>query len=569
MKLGMAPRLALVLALLAVLASGLTGYYAYTTSRRLLIDSAEKSLLTATQVLGERFVTALGGAAGDARLLARLAESQVADAASLAATAHALLATHPEYFQVRLIDAEPHGRERIRVDRDGAGLTEVRGLDLQEKGHKFYVSQALRLGAQQVYLSRVFINRELGAHAGFERPTVIVAAPVPGARGENVGLAVINVDLETLFDAMREQLPREYRVYLANEWGDFLIHPDAGKTFGFERGRRFLLQDDFPGAAALVAGELEQVVGQAWTSGPADADRPEAATVLAAWQRLQPQEFASQRFFILGLTEPLAAVLRDNRELSRQIVGIVLVFSGLALLLAWLFSRAMTRPLADILGAVRGFASGAPAPALPLRRRDEIGQLARGVHDMQAQISTQLETLEMNRQAMAYLAQHDALTGLPNRATCLDRLQVAIAQAQRQGHRLAVLFVDLDRFKEVNDCYGHQVGDRLLQAVAERLRASVRASDTAARLSGDEFVLLLGPVHGRDEVLAIAEKLLARFQAPVVLDGFVLPIQVSIGISLFPEHGHTARALLEAADAAMYVSKGAGRNAWSVAPDPA
>ncbi|WP_303783422.1 diguanylate cyclase domain-containing protein [Azovibrio restrictus] len=561
MKVGMAPRLALILALLAVLASGLTGYYAYATSRRLLLDSAEKSLMTATQVLGERFLAALGGAAKDARLFASLARAPEPDAAMLTEAACALLETHPEYFQVRLIDARPHGLERIRVDRDGARITRVSAPDLQEKGHKLYVSQALRLAPEQVYLSKVFINREAGAHSGFERPTVIVAVPVSGRQGGNERLAVINVDLETLFDTLRRELPPAYRIYLANEWGDFLIHPDASKTFGFERGQRFLIQEGFPAAAAIVAGELERVVVN--TSQGKQTLRPE---VVAALARFQPTEFASQRFFILGLSESLDEVLRDNRELREHILRIVLVFSVLALFLAWLASRAVTRPLADILGVVRGFSRGEQqGKGLPLARRDEIGQLARGVRDMQTQIQQQLDTLESNRQAMAYLAHHDALTGLPNRLTFLDRLQVALAQARRQGHQLAVLFVDLDRFKEINDHHGHQVGDRLLQEVAHRLQGGVRESDTAARLSGDEFVVMLDPVQGREEVLRVADKLLQRFQAPLTLDGLSLPVRVSIGISLFPEHGSTAQALLEAADAAMYVSKAAGRNAWTLA----
>ena len=185
MKIGMAPRLALILALLAVLASGLTGYYAYDTSRRLLVDSAEKNLLTATQVLGQRLMVALGDAAKDARLLASMAQAVPArNEAALVPTAHALLETHPEYFQVRLIDTRLHGLERIRLDRDGPRITHVSGPELQEKGHKIYVSQAMRLAAGQVYLSKIFINRESGAHSGFERPSVIVAAPVPGHQGD-------------------------------------------------------------------------------------------------------------------------------------------------------------------------------------------------------------------------------------------------------------------------------------------------------------------------------------------------------------------------------------------------
>lgn len=561
MKVGMAPRLALILALLAVLASGLTGYYAYDTSRRLLVDSAEKNLLTATQVLGQRFMAALGGTAKDARLLASMARMPEPDEEALVQTAHSLLEAHPEYFQVRLIDARQHGLERIRLDRDGPRITRVSGLDLQEKSHKLYVSQALRLAPEQIYLSKIFINREGGAHSGFERPTLIIAAPVPGRQGNIEQLAVINVDLETLFEAMRLELPVDFKIYLTNEWGDFLIHPDPGKTFGFERGQRFLVQDSFAPAAAIVAGEVDSVVVN--TAQLQGGELPRE--VVAAFHKLQPTEFASQRFFILGLSEPLEYVLQDNRVLRDNIVRIVLIFSLLALLLAWLVSRAVTRPLADILAGVRDFSGGRPPAPLPLQRRDEIGQLAQGVQDMQLQINRQLEALERNHQAMAYLAQHDALTGLPNRVTFFDRLQMALAQAKRQGRKLAVLFVDLDRFKEVNDQYGHQVGDQLLQAVARRLQSGVRESDTAARLAGDEFVVLLSPLHGREEAVAVAEKLLQRFQAPLELEDLSLPIRVSIGISLFPEHGSTAQALVEAADVAMYQSKNAGRNTCSVA----
>lgn len=561
MRQGMAPRLALILALLAVLASGLTGYYAYDTSRRLLMDSAEQNLLTATQVLGQRLAASLGETAKDAGLLAHMAQSPEVSEPAMVQASRSLLEAHPEYFQVRFIDARQHGLERIRLDRDGPNITQVTGFELQEKGHKLYVSQALRLEPGQVYLSKIFINKEGGAHSGFERPTLIVATPVAGPRGRVEKLLVINVDLETLFDEIRQEVPPDFEVYLTNEWGDFLIHPDPGKTFGFERGLRFLGQDSFAPMAAIVAGEMESVVVKTAQIG----EGKESRKVVAAFHKLQPREFASQRFFILGMSQPLANVLKDNQVLRDNIIHIVLVFSLFSLLLAWLVSRAVTRPLAHILARVRNFAAGREVEPLPMQRRDEIGQLAQGIQDMQLQINQQLEALERNHEAMAYLAHHDALTGLPNRVTFFDRLEVALTQARRQGRQLAVLFVDLDRFKDVNDRYGHQVGDQLLQAVARRLQSGLRESDTAARLAGDEFVVLLTPVLDRNDVLVVADKLLQRFQAPLGLDELVLPIRVSIGISFFPDHGITPQALLEAADVAMYRSKNAGRNTWSVA----
>lgn len=568
MRIGIAPKLALVLAIFAVLASGLTAYYAYDTSRQLLVDRAEKNLLTATQVLGQRLVVALANAAKDVRLLADQAGMADSSDEQLARTALSLFRVHPEYFQIRLIDGHAHGLEKVRLDRSGEQIRRVRGLDLQEKSHQLYVSQTLRLQPGQVYLSRIFINHETGAHAGFERPTLILATPVPLAPGQPADgrLVVINIDLETLFADLQAELPLDFRVYLTNEWGDYLIHPDPAQTFGFERGRRVLVQEQFPAVQPLVSGELSDTV-----INTADLrQKAPSRDLVAAFHRVQPLDFATQRFFILGLAEPLDYVLGEARTLQANMWRMVLSFSLLALLLAWLVSRAVTRPLEQILHAVRRFAAGdhGARPVLPIGRRDEVGTLARGVEDMQAQIRTQVAALEESRQAMAYQAHHDALTGLPNRVTFQDRLTAALAQARRQSSKLGLLFVDLDHFKEVNDQYGHQIGDQLLQTVARRLQTGVRESDTAARLSGDEFVVLLNPVHDAAEALQVAEKLLQRFQEPVQLDTLFLPVQVSIGVSLFPDHGADAETLMEAADAAMYESKAAGRNSCSLAVLP-
>jgi diguanylate cyclase (GGDEF)-like protein len=561
MRFGIAPRLALVLAVFAVLASGLTGYYAYQSSRRMLVERAEQSLLASAQVMGWRLTDSLNDAARDALLLAELARPMRNDDADLRRSAAALMHVHPEYFQVRLIDGRQYGLEKIRLDRDGQGIAAVDGSALQEKGHHLYVSNTLQLAPGQVYLSRVFINKENGAHAGFERPTLVVATPVAGA-DDAVGsgrLVVINLDLETLFEAMPRESSANFKLYLTNEAGDFLVHPDAAQTFGFERGRRILAQTRFPAVADIVAGRRDDVLVKGVPSS--------GAPLVAAFHKIALPGFSTPGFFVLGLSEPLETVLRDTRFLAGDIGRIVLGFSLFALLLAWLVAGAVSRPLKRILRSLRQFAASGEADngSLPLKRRNEIGALARGVVDMQARIRSQIATLKASHAAMAYLAHHDPLTGLPNRATFLELLKQAIAQAERQSHRLAVLFVDLDHFKTINDRYGHQVGDRLLQAVARRLQSGVRESDTVARLAGDEFVLLLNPVRTAEEAGRVAEKLLERLCLPLQLEDCQIEASASIGVSVYPENGVTPQALLETADAAMYASKRAGRNAARLA----
>jgi diguanylate cyclase (GGDEF)-like protein/PAS domain S-box-containing protein len=161
---------------------------------------------------------------------------------------------------------------------------------------------------------------------------------------------------------------------------------------------------------------------------------------------------------------------------------------------------------------------------------------------------------------LEYQAYYDALTGLPNRILFRDRLGTAIAQAMRNRRGLAVMYLDLDHFKLVNDGLGHSVGDRLLAAVADRLQGAVRASDTISRLGGDEFTILLTDVGSSDAVAAVAGKILQSLARPFRVDGHELFVTASIGISLFPNDGADVETLLKAADSAMYRAKELGRN---------
>ncbi len=167
-------------------------------------------------------------------------------------------------------------------------------------------------------------------------------------------------------------------------------------------------------------------------------------------------------------------------------------------------------------------------------------------------------------QLIVYQATHDALTGLPNRTYFRDRLLNELALARRDGRPAAVLFLDLDAFKLVNDTLGHTVGDRLLQAVADRLRVSVREGDTIARVGGDEFTVLLSHVQTVDDAVVVAQKLLEAVALPFQVDGQQLYATTSIGVGLFPEDGHDADTLMKNADAAMYRAKEAGRNGYQL-----
>jgi len=161
-----------------------------------------------------------------------------------------------------------------------------------------------------------------------------------------------------------------------------------------------------------------------------------------------------------------------------------------------------------------------------------------------------------------YLAYYDALTGLPNRTLLQDRLTKALASARRQKGKVALLFLDLDEFKTINDSLGHSFGDLFLQAVAERLKGFAREQDTAARVGGDEFLIVLTAVKEVADAAVAAERIMNAMTAACVIQGHSLSISCSIGISIFPEHGTDGEILIKNADAAMYCAKESGRNSF-------
>lgn len=175
------------------------------------------------------------------------------------------------------------------------------------------------------------------------------------------------------------------------------------------------------------------------------------------------------------------------------------------------------------------------------------------------QVAVAIERKQM-LQRLQRNALYDQLTQLPNRELFQDRLQSALARAQRDGEQFALCYLDLDKFKHINDHFGHQAGDELLQQTAQRIVQCLRHSDTVARMGGDEFVVLLPVVEHSDAALQLAEKIRLTLNAPFALTGQLLQILPSIGVAMFPQHGQAGGTLLQAADQAMYLAKKAGGN---------
>lgn len=197
-----------------------------------------------------------------------------------------------------------------------------------------------------------------------------------------------------------------------------------------------------------------------------------------------------------------------------------------------------------------------------MQRHDELGSLIEDFNEMLGQIEARDRELRSKQNRLDYLAHHDTLTGLPNRLLFHDRLHHAIQKALRTQQKIGLLFLDLDRFKNINDSLGHQMGDQLLKQVAHRLTNIIRQSDTLARLGGDEFVIALEEDADSRNICAVAQKIIDTLAKVFHIDDNELYITASIGISLFPNNGETVESLMKSADVAMYRAKEKGRNSF-------
>ena len=311
--------------------------------------------------------------------------------------------------------------------------------------------------------------------------------------------------------------------------------------------------------------------------------------LLAHWQRADTGMLAKLEVQVATalLDEPVnLPILHQQQQVGHiELVGqgrslLLFLLSGLAGILFCTVLSALAaqylsrRLLSDIVRPLRGLASVAHAarrersfdrrvPEAPIAELNELGNDFNALLD---ELEVWHSHLQNENQTLAHQASHDSLTGLPNRAFFEGRLNRSVRNAARQQDHLALLFLDSDHFKQINDTLGHAVGDEVLISVADRVRAQLREHDLVARLGGDEFAVLLTPLQSREDAELIAEKIVASMKLPVQLDsGRSIATSLSVGIAYYPDDGADPASLLNAADAAMYQAKRKRRGHWQVA----
>ncbi|MCA1644697.1 MAG: diguanylate cyclase [Chloroflexi bacterium] len=444
------------------------------------------------------------------------------------------------------------------IDTDGA--EQARGVlgelapeaDLSDaESENPFFAPTLALGNGEVYRST-----EPYVSPDTHRWVVAHATPIVLANGHKVGLLHFEIPLEWFAAKLRGTSLAGASSFLLDRDGQVLVHkhlgevsPDPEERVGNHHGEPGV---GFPHAPTWGSPGFRNLAASILQNGGGTAaydDGEEGFEVV-----YQP---VFDGRWIVATELPHSVIYEPGTQLLRETLIIVAPLLSFAVMLMVWYSARLLAPLRRLAKALGAIGAGQLHQTAGISGEDEIGELGRSFDKMAAELQTSLHRRVEIEAALQHQALHDHLTRLPNRAWLQNRLDQAVAFAERDQRPWALLLLDLDRFKEVNDTLGHDVGDRLLQEIARRLESELRTCDAVARLGGDEFAILLGDT---DEVTAprVVSRLIELLEAPMDLDGRDVVVGASIGIALYPNHGQDVATLMRRADIAMYVAKRTG-----------
>ena len=429
------------------------------------------------------------------------------------------------YDQIRLLDAG--GNELVRVDFRHGHPAVVPPEGLQAKGQRYYFRDTFELAAGEIFVSPFDLNIEQGQIEIPFKPMIRFGSPVFDRGGRKRGVVILNYLGDHLIRTLRDTARGGAgAVMLVNPEGYWLCSPDAGDEWGFmlkERselrfGNRYSeawsrILKEGNGQFSTAAGLFTFATVHPLVEGTRSSTGA-AAAFAASKEKIPPRAYFWKLVSHVSETDLKATT------------------GGLMWPLAWLSGALLLLAL---------------VPA--------------------ALIAESIVRRRHYRETLWLAANFDQLTGLANRTLFREKLNQTIAEAKRYEREFALLFIDLDGFKAVNDAWGHAAGDLLLQKVARRLRACLRQSDMVARMGGDEFTVILPEIFSRLDVEKVARKVIAALSRPFALKGGTAVVGASVGAALYPAGGSDGDSLLRCADSAMYAVKSRGKNDIQIFPE--
>lgn len=432
-------------------------------------------------------------------------------------------ASKKNYAQIRYLDS--NGMEVVRVNSNNGQPISIPKAQLQLKRDRYYFKDSFKLDRDEVFISPFDLNIERGKVEEPYKPMIRFSTPVFDQSGVKRGIVMINYLGQDFLDIFMEISPEnQSQIMLVNKDGYWLSHPEVEKEWGFMFADR-----------RHVSFTRQQ---------------PEI------WKEILPcfsgQVFTSEGLYVFTTVSPL-----DSHCTSSEGSGDAYGSSDQKIAAEEYFWK--------IISFVSKKSLSGPLDKLKINLF-ELGGLLFLLGAVGAWFLAETFTRRgLYRAQLINMAHFDALTGLPNRTLFYDRLDQSLLLAKRYDRKCALLYVDLDGFKSINDTLGHTAGDELLTAVGQRMVGCCRTSDTIARLGGDEYAILLAEVADAKGAEVLAEQVLVAIKEPFYLKQQEAIIGASIGIAIFPEHGQTADQLVTSADMAMYSSKGRGKNTYTMA----
>ena len=434
-----------------------------------------------------------------------------------------LAASRRDYDQIRYLNEQ--GVEQVRINfRNGLGEV-VPESRLQDKGGRYYFKETFALNEGNIFLSPMDLNIEHGRIEQPPRPMLRIGTPVFDTYRRKRGIVLINYNAQELLDTLLwTGTTAEGLSMLLNCRGYWLLGLDPDDEWGFMY--------------------------------PDRKDVSFANRFPAEWQRFnsgeQGQFLTENGLYTFVRLHPLTHMQKFSIRMNAKAVASAT--AGAPSPYVWTL---VSRVHPDVLNA--------PARMLKLKLFAFGGALFIIMVFGAWKLAMAIARRQVYQDQLVEAAMYDALTGLPNRKLFFDRLDSAMIAAERYERRLALVYIDLDGFKEVNDTKGHDAGDELLKRVSVLLTGAVRKSDTVSRLGGDEFAVILGQVTNVQDAALVGEKIVSELRAPIALSSGPVTIGASVGVAVFPEHGHSEEELVKKADQAMYVSKDKGKNTCTLA----
>jgi len=457
------------------------------------------------------------------------------------------------YDQIRLLDMS--GQETNRINLENQSIVQVPANKLQNKSHRYYFKETVALDMGEIFISPLDLNIENGKIEQPIKPMIRIGTPVYSQTGKKVGILLLNYLAQNLLDKISHLTDYQTQpISLLNGQGYWLKNANSDMTWGFMYNNEQRFQNYYPRVWSEL---LEQEKGQTLTRLGifSFASTYPIHESLPVHLHVKPDtHFERHGLTIKNYVWKIVSLIPDETLNSMQ-RDILVRFSYTAIPLLLLLIFVGWRLTLYRLKHITAKQALIKSYQLLEQRVDERTQ----------ELQHEVEIRTKAEERMRHMASYDALTGIPNRALFDDRLLTVMAMNKRHKSSSALLFIDLDDFKNVNDAYGHETGDMVLKQVSKRLKDKVRDSDTVGRYGGDEFVVLLHEINSEDDAIFVAKEIIQTISQEYIEKEVTALIGCSIGIAVYKDEYLTINDYIKKADEAMYTIKKAGKNHYKLA----